>query len=90
MDDNIVSHVEQEAIEGVINTIEGYFPGLVIERGNTLNFLGMEIEFKDNKKFGLSLVKYITKKNFLTPSRNPVRNYPTPQIHHLSLSSFGL
>ena len=60
VDDNIVSHVEQEAIEGVINTIEGYFPGLVIERGNTLNFLGMEIKFKDNKKFGLSLVKYIT------------------------------
>lgn len=60
MDDNIISHVEQDAIEKVISTIEGYFWGLVIGRGNTLNFLGMEIQFKGNKTFDLSVVKYIT------------------------------
>lgn len=55
-----MSHVEQDVIEEVINTVESYFLGLSIERVNMLNFLGMEIEFKGNKTFSLSLVKYIT------------------------------
>ena len=60
VDDNILSHAEQEAVDEVIDKIEGYFPGLVIEKGSKLNFLGMEIDFIGNTKFSLSLVKYIT------------------------------
>jgi hypothetical protein len=37
-------------IGSVIDTIEGYFPGLVVERGKDLNFLGMEIGFLEKGK----------------------------------------
>ena len=45
VDDNKLSHVSSKVVDGVLKTIEGRFPGLVIERGKRLNFLGMEIVF---------------------------------------------
>jgi hypothetical protein len=60
VDDNILSHINPAAVDDVLKTIEGYFPGLVIERGKKLNFLGMEIDFVEKGKFALSLVQYIT------------------------------
>ena len=45
VDDNKLSHVSSKVVDGVLKTIEGCFPGLVIERGKRLNFLGMEIVF---------------------------------------------
>ena len=60
VDDNILSHVDSTVVDKVIATIEEYFPGLVVERGKNLNFLGMEIGFLDKGKFSLGLVQYIT------------------------------
>ncbi len=60
VDDNILSHVEPTVVDGVINKIEEYFPGLVVERGKKLNFLGMEIEFIKEGKLKLGLVQYLT------------------------------
>ena len=60
VDDNILSHVEPAVVDSVIALIEQYFPGLVIERGKSLNFLGMELEFLNDGKVNLGLVQYIT------------------------------
>jgi len=60
VDNNILSHVETSVVDSVIDTIEGYFPGLVVERGKDLNFLGMEISFLTKGKLWLGLVQYIT------------------------------
>ena len=44
VDDNKLSHVSSKVVDNLLDTIEGYFPGLVVtERGKRLNFLGMEI-----------------------------------------------
>jgi len=59
VDDNFLSHVDDEIIDDILKMVEGYFPGLSIERGNTLSFLGMEIEFLEDGKFKLGLVQYM-------------------------------
>ena len=59
VDDNKLSHTNLKIVDGVLNTIEGYFPGLVIERGKRLNFLGMKIEFLENKKVAIGTVQYL-------------------------------
>ena len=59
VDDNILSHVDSTVVDGVIDLIEQYFPGLVIERGKSLNFLGMELEFMKEGRVKIGLVQYI-------------------------------
>ena len=59
VDNNILSHVETAVVDKVLATIEGYFPGLSIERGNKLNFLGMEIDFFEKGKLKLGTVHYL-------------------------------
>ena len=59
VDDNKLSHVSSKVVDDVLDTIEGYFPGLVTERGKCLNFLGMEIEFIGDKKIAVGTVQYI-------------------------------
>ena len=59
VDDNILSHVETTVVDKVLATIEGYFPGLSIERGNKLNFLGMEIDIFEKGKLKLGTVQYL-------------------------------
>jgi hypothetical protein len=84
VDDNILSHVDSTVVDKVIATIEEYFPGLVVERGKNLNFLGMEISFLDKGKFSLGLVQYITGmveelEEALKPyGENLDRDYPHP------------
>ena len=84
VDDNILSHVDSTVVDKVIATIEGYFPGLVVERGKNLNFLGMEIGFIDKGRFTLGLVQYITGmieelEEALKPyGENLDRDYPHP------------
>jgi hypothetical protein len=84
VDDNILSHVDATVVDSVINKIEEYFPGLVVERGKNLNFLGMEIGFLEKGKLKLGLVQYISGmieelEEALTPyAENLDRDYPHP------------
>jgi len=84
VDDNILSHVETSVVDSVFDKIEEYFPGLVIERENDLNFLGMEISFLTKGKLLLGLVQYITGmieelEEALEPyGKNLDQNYPHP------------
>ena len=59
VDDNILSHKDSTVVDEVLATIKTYFPGLVIERGKQLNYLGMEIDFFDKKRMKLGTVQYI-------------------------------
>ena len=84
VDDNLLSHVDSEVIDDVIRTIEGYFPGLVVERGTKLNFLGMEIEFLPGGSLRLGLVRYIHdmiedfEESIKSYGENLDRTYPHP------------
>ena len=69
--------------------IEGYFPGLVVERGKNLKFLEMEIGFLTKGKLLLGLVQYITGmiedlEEALKPyGENLDRVYPHPAVKWL-------
>ena len=43
VDDNIIGHAEDKVLDNVIGKIEDKFPGLVVQRGQKLDILGMEI-----------------------------------------------
>ena len=84
VDDNILSHIDPTVVDSVIALIEQYFPGLVIERGKSLNFLGMELEFLKDGKVNLGLVQYIKgmieelEEALLPFNENLDREYPHP------------
>jgi len=50
VDDNILSHVETSVVDSVIDTIEGYFPGLVVERGKDQKFPRNGNQFPHQRK----------------------------------------
>ena len=59
VDDNMLSHKDPKVVDQVLKDIEEYFPGLVVERGTTLNFLGMEIDFFQPGKVKVGTVEYL-------------------------------
>ena len=59
VDDNILSHNDPKVVDQVLETIESYFPGLVIERGRKLNYLGMELDFFEKGRMKLGTVQYL-------------------------------
>jgi len=59
VDDNKLSHKDSKVVDKVLAMVEKYFPGLVVERGQTLNFLGMELAFIGNKKVKVGVKKYL-------------------------------
>jgi len=77
-------HVETSVVDSVINKIEEYFPGLVVERGKNLNFLGMEIGFLEKGKLKLGFVQYISsmieemEEALLPYAENLNHDYPHP------------
>jgi len=59
VDDNIIGHVEDEVVDEVIEKIESKFPGLVVQKGRKLDFLGMEIFFREDGKVALGTVQFL-------------------------------
>jgi len=60
VDDNMISHVKTSVVNDTLKLIEGYFPGLQIQRGRKLDFLGLEVEFRDDGKASIGTVQYLT------------------------------
>ena len=89
VDDNMLSHVDPTVVDSVIEMMEGYFPGLVIERGTKLNFLGMELDFFEKRKLTVGLVQYLTgmiedfESAILPFKENLDRDYPHPAARWL-------
>jgi Ca2+-binding EF-hand superfamily protein len=51
VDDNKISHMDQEVIDEVINKLKPHFGKLTITRGDTHTFLGMDIKIRNDGKF---------------------------------------
>ena len=60
VDDNMISHVKTSVVNDTLKLIGGYFPGLQIQRGRKLDFLGLEVEFRDDGKASIGTVQYLT------------------------------
>jgi len=60
VDDNMISHVKTSAVDDILKLIEGYFPGLQIQTGRKLDFLGLEVEFRDDGEASVGTVQYLT------------------------------
>ena len=59
MDDNKVSHEDENVVTEVINEIEQHWKGLTVHRGKQPTFLGIDIEFNDAKTVSISTPEYI-------------------------------
>ena len=55
IDDNKLSHADPKVVDETLEMIEKYFGDIKVSRGNTHNFLGMEIEFMKDFKFLLNM-----------------------------------
>jgi hypothetical protein len=59
VDDNVATHVEDDVLSGVINSIESEVGAITVSRGKTHNFLGMEITFNDDGTLSIRMEEYI-------------------------------
>ena len=59
VDDNKISHTDPEVVHDVIKELKKYFGELTIETGKKLNFLGMNITFRKDKKIEIEMKKHI-------------------------------
>jgi hypothetical protein len=51
VDDNKISHMDQDVIDEVINELKPHFGKLTVTRGNSHTFLGMDIKIRNDGKF---------------------------------------
>ena len=61
VDDNIAGHAEEAVVDDLIQKIDNKFPGLVVQKGPKLDFLGMELLFRDDKKVDIGTVTFLKK-----------------------------
>ena len=59
VDDNKVSHVEQEVIDDIIAKIEERFPGPTVTKGAEHTFNGIKMRFMKGKKDAINMRDYI-------------------------------
>lgn len=59
VDDNKVSHEDPEVVTEIIKEIKSYWDGLTVYRGKQPTFLGMDIEFNEDKSVTISTLEYI-------------------------------
>ena len=55
VDDNKVSHVEQDVIDDIIRNVEQRFMGLTVTKGNLNNFLGIKIRHLKNRMIVINM-----------------------------------
>ena len=61
VDDNKVSHVDENVIDMMVDEIEANFGELSRSKGNKYTFLGMDIEILPDKKVAISTLQHIEK-----------------------------
>ena len=59
VDDNKISHVEQEVVDDIVAKIGKRFPGLTISTVTEHTFLGIRIKYLDNGTVSLNMRDYI-------------------------------
>ena len=82
VDDNKISHAEPKVVDEVIAKIEERFGKMVVTRGEKHNFVGMDIEFKDNGTVEILMKEYI-KECFVAFGEKVDKVVNTPAKHSL-------
>ena len=82
VDDTKISHVDEQVVSKVIREIEDRFGKMVVTRGKTHNFVGMDVVFKDNGTVEITMKDYI--KECFEAYGEPVnKSANTPAKHDL-------
>ena len=79
VDDNKISHTDPKVIEDIISKIEAKFRKMSQTKGDTHDFIGMEIKYTKDKKVKISMKKHI-QKAMDTFMEDIVRNAATPAL----------
>ena len=85
VDDNIVGG-ETSVVSALIESINKRFPGLVIQRGHKVEFLGIDFFFRGDGKVDIGTVPYIKQmiKGFEEETRMALtKKYSTPHVKWL-------
>ena len=59
VDDTKISHIDPKVVDEVIAAIEGRFGKMTVTRGKVHNFVGMDMEFKDDGTVEILMKQYI-------------------------------
>ena len=59
IDDNKVSHKERAVVEDIIEELEKYFGAFSVVHGKNKDYLGMNINIRDDKKVSIDMIKQI-------------------------------
>ena len=57
----VAAMLKEYKVDSAINSVEKEFPGLVVQKGNELNFLGVEINHRDDGKVNVGTVSFLQK-----------------------------
>ena len=82
VDDMKISHVDPQVVSDVIGKIEGEFGKMTVTRGKKHRFVGMDIEFKEDKTVWITMIDYITE-CFEAFGEPIVKGANTPAKHNL-------
>jgi hypothetical protein len=83
VDDNIATHVEDDVLSDIIEVVKTEVGAITVSRGNTHNFLGMNITFNDDGTLSIRMAEYIAetlrefpgklRKSSATPARGDLQ-----------------
>ena len=59
VDDNKVSHEKCTVVEDIIEELEKHFGAFSVVHGKNQDYLGMNINIRDDKKFSINMIKQI-------------------------------
>ena len=59
VDDNKVSHFNQELIDSIVEKLETYFGPLKVTKGRKHKYLGMNLDFRKDRKIEIDMIEYI-------------------------------
>jgi hypothetical protein len=77
VDDNKISHLDHNVVTRIIESIEGKFGKMSVTRGKKHVFLGMDIQFTENRTVEIQMVDYL-KEAIEESELNIGRTYSTP------------
>ena len=77
-----ISHVDHRVVDNIISKIEDEFGKMTVIRGKVHGFVGIDIEFKDNKTEWITMINYLTEcfNAFVEPINKGAN---TPAKHNL-------
>ena len=58
VDDKKISHKDPRVVEWVIKELKKRFKKMTVTRGKEYNFVGMDITFRNNKTFEITMKEY--------------------------------